>query len=371
VIFQEGIAVGAVPNLTGGPVFAFASDGSKVLVPDQENVAQVLNEEYGDTCGGVVSCLHVRLPVVPEIVEQRVLPRVPLCAAEIHFTISAPSISETEGSVTIEVARSGKTDNAVDIRYRTSDGSATGGVDYVATAGVLSFGPGEILKSFSIPVLVDSDSNEGPETVNLTLEEPSRGAVLGDPRAAVLTILDATVEVEQITTISGWTGEALATRRTWSIDGQEFVEIIRHGVSKRICPVTGVSLLDAFKVTWNVWKFVPLPDSFITPGATPPDGAVVTVKPDNVITEGCQDLDPQRRFSSGPADCPPTIVNDETFITSTSPNFTFPLCFSTHSCGLYDPASPYLGQPGYTAELLTGCIMEECPTAYGCPDLRQ
>jgi hypothetical protein len=47
---------------------------------------------------------------------------------------------------------------------------------------------------------------------------------------------------------------------------------------------------------------------------------------------------------------------------STAPNFAFPLCFSTFSCGSYDPASPYIGATGYPQELLTGC----CPAPGFC-----
>lgn len=173
------------------------------------------------------------------------------------------------------------------------------------------------------------------------------------------------VQLEEVSTRSGWTGELLATRRTWSIAGQQFVEVVRYGVMKRICPETGV-FLDCPQ-TWNVWKFVSLPGYFITPGATPPAGAPITVKPENIITEGCEDLDPQRRFSSAPPSCPQTVVADNTFIASTSPSFFFPLCFSTHSCGVYDPASPYMSTTGYTGELQTGCVMEACPAQYDCP----
>jgi hypothetical protein len=178
------------------------------------------------------------------------------------------------------------------------------------------------------------------------------------------------IQVEEVSTRSGWTGDVLATRRKWSSGGQEFVEVVRYGVTKRICPASGVSLLDCNKSSWNVWKFVPLSGYFISPGAAPPGGAAVTIRPDNVITESCEDLDPQRRFSSGPENCPLTVVNDGTFVSSSSPSYYYPLCYSTHSCAIYDPASPYLGQVDYTAELMTGCTSEECPASYSCPDLR-
>jgi hypothetical protein len=61
--------------------------------------------------------------------------------------------------------------------------------DFAKTAGTLVFGPGETVKTFSILVVDDSEI-ESDETANLSLQNPSGGAVLGAPSTAVLTIHD-------------------------------------------------------------------------------------------------------------------------------------------------------------------------------------
>ena len=60
----------------------------------------------------------------------------------------------------------------VTLRYRTSDESATAGLDYLTTAGVLAFAPGETSKIVSVPVL-DDDLDEWPETVELWISDPN------------------------------------------------------------------------------------------------------------------------------------------------------------------------------------------------------
>lgn len=292
-------------------------------------------------------------------------PAEPEPIAVLEFSAPAYSVDEDANEAVITVIRTLNTSGTVGVDYAVTDGTAMAGLDYITTSGTLTFGPGESSNNFEIPILTDAVF-DGDETVNLILSNPTQGASLGIQSTAVLTIKEEQVEVQEISTKSGWTGEVLATRRTWSINGQQFVEVERFGVTKRICPSTGV-FLDC-PGTWNVWKFVPLQGNFITPGASFPPNAIITVTSENIVTESCEDLDPNRQFSSGPASCPTSTINDETFTYSPVSNrFLDPLCFSTHRCWVYDPASSYLGSEGYTSELLTGCISEACPAGYNCP----
>ena len=69
----------------------------------------------------------------------------------------------------------------VTVDYATSNGTATAGSDYTATSGTLTFVPGDIAKTVSVPI-VDDAHNEGEETLMLTLSNPSR-AYLADGTA--------------------------------------------------------------------------------------------------------------------------------------------------------------------------------------------
>ena len=86
---------------------------------------------------------------------------------------SDPEVEEAEGaSLDFRVTLSEPFPETVTVRYRTSDESATAGLDYVTTAGVLAFAPGETSKTVSVPVL-DDDLDEWPETVRFWLSEPN------------------------------------------------------------------------------------------------------------------------------------------------------------------------------------------------------
>ncbi len=73
------------------------------------------------------------------------------------------------------------TEHSVTVDYATADGTATAGEDYTATSGTLTFGPGESLKTVSVPVLDDA-LDEGEETFTLRLSN-ARGAQIADGEA--------------------------------------------------------------------------------------------------------------------------------------------------------------------------------------------
>jgi hypothetical protein len=84
----------------------------------------------------------------------------------------------------------------VTVDYATANGTAVGGaacdqpgVDYVSTSGALNFADGEAGKNISIE-LCAGDSSEPAETVNLTLSNPTGGAVIGTPGTATVTIFN-------------------------------------------------------------------------------------------------------------------------------------------------------------------------------------
>ena len=78
----------------------------------------------------------------------------------------------------------------VTVQYATSNGTATGGDDYVATTGTLTFAPGETSKTISVVVLGDTVA-EGAESFLVTLSSPT-GATVGDG-IGTGTITDGTV----------------------------------------------------------------------------------------------------------------------------------------------------------------------------------
>lgn len=116
---------------------------------------------------------------------------------EIALSFSTPAyvVNEGDGGATIRVLRSSGTNESVTVFYETSDITATNNSDYLgktnsATAtNALTFLPGETFKTFTVPILEDSDV-EGSESFAVRLFDPSSNAQLATPSNAVVTIID-------------------------------------------------------------------------------------------------------------------------------------------------------------------------------------
>jgi len=109
----------------------------------------------------------------------------------LRFTTASFNVDEAGGSVDITVERFGSdTSGAVGVDFATSDGTAIAGLDYVANSGTLSWADGESAdQTFSVTILDDS-LLEGPESLSLSLSNPTGNAALGTPAGADLTIGD-------------------------------------------------------------------------------------------------------------------------------------------------------------------------------------
>jgi chitinase len=78
----------------------------------------------------------------------------------------------------------------VKVDFATSDGTATGGLDYRAVSATLTFASGIASRTFRVPILRDS-LVEGPETVKLGLTQVAGQPPLGAASKAAITIEDA------------------------------------------------------------------------------------------------------------------------------------------------------------------------------------
>jgi uncharacterized delta-60 repeat protein len=107
----------------------------------------------------------------------------------LQFAAPVFSALEVDGLASITVARLGFADSTVSVQYGTADGTATAGTDYSPQSGLLTLGPGEIAKSFSVPLLHDPFVS-AVETVRLSLQNPGGGARLGSVSNATLRIVE-------------------------------------------------------------------------------------------------------------------------------------------------------------------------------------
>lgn len=109
--------------------------------------------------------------------------------AVIGFAMPTNTYSETAGTVFISVNRYNSTNGTSTVNYATADGTAQAGVNYVQTAGTLTFYPGQSI--ITIPVTLIHDTNAtGTLAFNLNLSNAS-GAQLALPASTLVQELDA------------------------------------------------------------------------------------------------------------------------------------------------------------------------------------
>ena len=96
----------------------------------------------------------------------------------------------TEGaSVAVSVARTGPASGTVSVDYATTAGSATAGSDYTSASGTLHWGDGDASVRTITVTTIDDSTDEGDETLEVTLSNAS-GAALGPNSTASVTISD-------------------------------------------------------------------------------------------------------------------------------------------------------------------------------------
>jgi len=107
----------------------------------------------------------------------------------VGFNHSASSAREDAGSANITVSLAFPVGEQVTIGYIVTERTATSGSDYVLHNGTLTFEPGQIDAEISITI-IDDEQNEGDETVELNLTNPSPNSKLGPIKQHTFTISD-------------------------------------------------------------------------------------------------------------------------------------------------------------------------------------
>lgn len=108
---------------------------------------------------------------------------------ELAFSTNACDVVESNGTATIVVWRRGGAEGEVAIDVAATDGTATGGLDYLSATNTLTFAAGVTQQEFAVAILDDAE-REDTETVALALANPVGGASLGSPATALLRIVD-------------------------------------------------------------------------------------------------------------------------------------------------------------------------------------
>jgi hypothetical protein len=117
-------------------------------------------------------------------------------AGKLGFAVGSSNPSENSGTAKILVERTEGSDGTVTVQYATANDTAIAGKNYVAEAGTLTFGPGEIFKTISVPLIDDQTYTGGSQFV-INLSNPA-GASIGFFATHTVRIADA----EQVPTLS-------------------------------------------------------------------------------------------------------------------------------------------------------------------------
>ena len=148
------------------------------------------------------------------------------------LSIAPDNVIVTEGDIgstaqTFTVAMSPASSRQVTVGYVSADGSATGGTDYTAASGTLTFAVGETSKTFTVQIAGDEDAERDEAfTVNLInasgldarislAEGAARVTIMNDENPLTLNIADAnvfegsrgTAEMKFTVTLSGVSGQ--------------------------------------------------------------------------------------------------------------------------------------------------------------------
>ncbi|WP_443943537.1 Calx-beta domain-containing protein [Pedobacter sp. AW1-32] len=113
-------------------------------------------------------------------------------SVSVTLTVTAASVDEAAGTATFKVTVSGAVQNAFSVDYRTIDGTATAGLDYVSTSGTLHFPAGTAAGSsltFTVPI-IDDNIAEPNETFSSVISNVTGGLVTIANNTATITIVD-------------------------------------------------------------------------------------------------------------------------------------------------------------------------------------
>jgi len=94
----------------------------------------------------------------------------------VGFTSATNTVSETNGTLTLTIVRTGTTNTAIAVDFGTVNGTATTGSDFSPTNGTLLFDAGETSKTIDIAI-TDNDTQESTETFQVRLSNALNTAI--------------------------------------------------------------------------------------------------------------------------------------------------------------------------------------------------
>ncbi|MEW5755873.1 MAG: Calx-beta domain-containing protein [Pseudomonadota bacterium] len=141
----------------------------------------------------------------------------------LEFSAAQYSVNEGAGNLVVSIQRTGGSDGAVSVEWRTQTFNGWGTADWAADYGtvdpqVITFADGETRKTVSVRITADTQV-EGDETFSVLVRKPTNGATLGAVDTAVVTIKDddiaASTPTPTPTPVATPTPTAAPSARAW------------------------------------------------------------------------------------------------------------------------------------------------------------
>jgi hypothetical protein len=128
-------------------------------------------------------------------------------------TVTEGHSGTTNAVFTVSLSRAST--QTVTVQYATADGIATAGNDYLATAGTLTFAPGQTSKTISVTVLGDRIAEHSgyqtfSEAFTVALSNPSNGLLSGSPANGVIQDDEPRISGTGTTVLEGNSGSKTA-----------------------------------------------------------------------------------------------------------------------------------------------------------------
>ena len=180
---------GALPNIDFTPVI-----GQLRFLPGQTNLTFSVpilddalvegNESFTVILSNLTGSAALSLPLaLVTIIDNDFSP------GSLSFQRGAYTIGESAGQLTITIVRTNGSTGVASVNWGAGGGTALSGIDYLATGGVVSLADGEASKSFTIQI-IDDVLVEGNETFEVTISNPTGGAMIAGPSMVEVTIED-------------------------------------------------------------------------------------------------------------------------------------------------------------------------------------
>jgi uncharacterized repeat protein (TIGR01451 family)/uncharacterized delta-60 repeat protein len=107
----------------------------------------------------------------------------------VSFSASNYNVNENGGAAIISVVRVGGGAETVSVNFAAVAGTAVNGVDFISTNGTLIFAPGELSKSFAVPI-INNGLPDSARFISLSLANAVPSGSLGSPSAAIINLID-------------------------------------------------------------------------------------------------------------------------------------------------------------------------------------